>query len=63
MASAGTEMCVTAACAACAPERIALLGIIVISGHAEVEAANDISCFIRSRKSRRSVPCQGDLPA
>lgn len=63
MASSLTAMRATAACIACAPERMALLGIIVISGHAEVEAANDISCFIRSRKSRRSVPCQENLPA
>lgn len=56
-------MCVTATCTACAPGRMALLRIIVISGHAEVEAANDISCFIRSRRSRQSVPCQWDLPA
>lgn len=62
MASAGPAMCVTATCTARTPERMALLRIIVISGHAEVEAANDISCFIRSRKSRQSVPCQWDLP-
>lgn len=60
--SAGPAMWVTATCTARTPERMALLRIIVISGHAEVVAANDISCFIRSRKSRQSVPCQWDLP-
>lgn len=62
MASPGTAICVSATCTARTPGRMALLRTIVISGHAEVEAANDISCFIRSRKSRQSVPCQWDLP-
>lgn len=61
-ACAGWETAHSIISAACIPDRIALLSISLISGHVEVEAANDISCFIRSWRSRRSVPCLGDLP-